>query len=191
MVQTPAKSLTFEEFLALPDGDTALELVDGVAVAKMPPKRFHSSVQKGLIHLLDPVLKTQGHFYPEWAVALRRKGKDWVPVPDLTYVSFERLPADWLEDAPCPVPVDLAIEIVSPDQTIGDMLAKAADYITAGVRVVWIVDPKARTIAVFTANRLPITYQGVQIPNTEGLPQLSFSVVDVFIEAGLLIQPQQ
>ena len=189
MVQTPARPLTLEEFLALPNDDTALELVDGVAVPKMPPKRFHSGVQKGLIHLLDPVLKTRGHFYPEWAVALKRKDRDWVPAPDLTYVSFERLPVDWLEDAPCPVPVDLAIEIVSPDQTVGDMLAKAADYITAGVRMVWIVDPKARTIAVFTANRLPVTYQNDQILKVEGLPQLNFYVADVFIEAGLPVQP--
>ena len=33
MVQTPAQSLTLEEFLALPDDNTALELVDGVTVA--------------------------------------------------------------------------------------------------------------------------------------------------------------
>ena len=151
---------------------------------------FRGGVQKGLIKLLDPVLKLKGHFYPEWVITLKREGKNWVPVPDLTYVSFERLPADWLEDAPCPVPVDLAIEIVSPDQTFGEMAAKASDYITAGVSIVWVVDPKARTITVFTADRLPVTYKGDQSPSVKGLPQLSFSVADVFIEAGLPIQAQ-
>ncbi|MEO0539285.1 MAG: Uma2 family endonuclease [Cyanobacteria bacterium P01_A01_bin.105] len=188
MVQLPVRRLTLTEFLSLPETETALELIDGVAVPKMPPKRFHSGVQKALIYLLDPVFKVQGHFYQEWAVQLTRNDQDWMPVPDLTYVSFERLPADWLEDAPCPVPADLAIEIVSPDQAFGEMAAKAADYIKAGVRLVWVVDPKARTITVFTANCLPVTYQGDQVPNVEGLPQLKFSVDDVFIEAGLPIQ---
>ncbi len=44
MVQLPVKPLTLEEFLALPGDDTALELVDGVAIPKMAPKRFRFDV---------------------------------------------------------------------------------------------------------------------------------------------------
>jgi len=45
--------------------------------------------------------------------------EDWVPVPDLTYVSYKRLPAIWEDDEPCPVVPELVIEIISPGQTFG------------------------------------------------------------------------
>jgi hypothetical protein len=47
-----------------------------------------------------------------WAIVLQRNGADWVPVPDLTYVSYDRLPVDWAEDAPCPVPPELASRLL-------------------------------------------------------------------------------
>ena len=69
-------------------------------------------------------------------------------VASLTYISFERLGADWLEDAPCLVPADWVIEIISPNQTFGGMAAKASDYLTAGVLRVWILDSEAQTSTI-------------------------------------------
>ncbi len=55
-----------------------------------------------------------------------------MPVPDLLYVSYERLSRDWNEDEPCPVPPELVIEIISPGQSFGEMTEKATDYLTLG-----------------------------------------------------------
>ena len=52
---------------------------------------------------------------------------------DLTYVSYHRLAADWLEDEACPVIPELVIEIISPGQTFGDMIDKATYYLQAGI----------------------------------------------------------
>ncbi|MGB3612899.1 MAG: Uma2 family endonuclease [Elainellaceae cyanobacterium] len=192
MVTASSKRLSLEAFLALPDRDNH-ELIDGNAVPKMSPKRFHAGLQKSFIKLMDDWAIARGHFYPEWAVLLERDGEPWVPVPDLTYVSFERLSANWLEDEPCPVPPDLAIEIISPNQSFGMMAAKAADYIAAGVSQVWVVDSQARTITVFVPSAVPVTYRGEALVADQsqgaiardGLAGLDLVVEAVFGGAGL------
>ena len=78
----------------------------------MSPKRFHSRVTLALSLLLDNWNQDTGEIGIEWAVTLKRKGKDWCPVPDLLYVSKERLGDIALADEPCPVPPELVEEIL-------------------------------------------------------------------------------
>ena len=160
MVQTISKKLTIGEFFALPEGNGRYELIDGEAIPKVSPKRFHAGTQKALLLLLHDWAQQHGHFYPEWAVMLKRRGEDWVPIPDLAYISYDRLSADWQDDEACPAPPDLAIEVISPDQSFGEMAEKATDYLTAGVLRVWVVDPRARSITVFYPDAPPRTYTG-------------------------------
>ena len=110
--------LTLEDFWALPEGETAYELVDGLAIPKVSPKYFHSSLQRAIDRLISAWCKDRGRIRPEWAVTLKRNGKDWVPTPDVTYVAYNRLPRSWKRNEACPIPCDLAIEIISPGQTM-------------------------------------------------------------------------
>ncbi|UFP95939.1 Uma2 family endonuclease [Gloeobacter morelensis] len=87
---TTRSDLTLEQFFALPEGETAFELVDGQAVAKVSSKFFHASLQKVLLRLLDGWAMDHGRLGPKWAVVLKRRGVDWVPVPGLTYFSPTR-----------------------------------------------------------------------------------------------------
>jgi Uma2 family endonuclease len=182
MVQSSSRPLTLQEYLAIPAGDVAYEFVDGQVIEKVPPKFFHAGSQKLLLRLLDDWCEQQqcGQVYPEWAIVLKRNGADWVPVPDLTYVSYDRLPAGWAEDAPCPVPPELAIEIISPDQTFGEMTEKATDYLAAGVSRVWVVDPRAKSITVFYPDAPPRTYTGETILTDALLPGLELIARQAF-----------
>ncbi len=81
---TTGIKLTLEEFWALPEGETACELVNGQAIPKVSPKYFHSSLQRAFDRLISAWCKGKGRIRPEWAVTLKRKGVDWVPTPDLT-----------------------------------------------------------------------------------------------------------
>jgi Uma2 family endonuclease len=85
------------------------------------------------------------------------------PVPDLSYVSFNRLPATWEENAACPVAPELVIEIISPGQTFGQMIQKASIYLSNNVLRVWIIDPSAKSLTVFYIDAAPITYTGEQL----------------------------
>jgi Uma2 family endonuclease len=185
MVHAATNRLTLEEFWALPENDITYELVAGVAVAKVSPKRFHAGVQKALVNLLDEWSSSRGHFYPEWAVALKRQGEDWVPVPDLTYVSYDRLPVDWLDDAACPVAPDLVIEIISPGQTFGELIEKSTNYLEAGVAIVWVIDPRAQTVTVFHSDTLPRTFAGATCLNDPLLEGLEIIPCQLFQQAGL------
>ncbi|MDY6897997.1 MAG: Uma2 family endonuclease [Cyanobacteriota bacterium] len=182
--------LTLEEFLALEE-DVTYEFINGTAVPKykddeMSPKFFHSRFQKTLLIVLDQCLQNNGRVEVEWAIKLKIENKNWIPVPDLTYVSYNLLPADWLKDEPCPVPPELVVEIISPGQTFGEMTEKATDYIKAGVARVWVVDTKAKTITVFAPSSIPVTYRENQVISDEKLPGLEITPNEVFQRAGLI-----
>ncbi|MEH2247313.1 Uma2 family endonuclease [Nostoc sp.] len=175
--------LTLEEFLALPEGDIIYELIDGEGVPKfkndeMAPKFFYSSITGALFILLSAWAQGKGRVVIEWAIKLTRNQQDWIPVADLTYISYNRLSADWLQDEACPVAPELVIEIISPGQTFPEMTEKATDYLKAKVQRVWIIDTRAKTITIFYPDILPQTKRG-----TDRLKDSLFE--------GLQITPQQ
>lgn len=185
MVLQLKDQLTLEEFLNLPpgEGDITYELVDGQVISKMSPKRFHSKLTRTFIFLINAWCEDKGEVYPEWSTILTRNGRDWVPTPDLLYISYERLSASWNENEACPVPPEFVIEIISPGQTFGQMSRKAQHYLNAGVLRVWVVDSKARSITVFYPDAAPKTYMGDQVITDSLFEGLEFSIEAVFKKA--------
>ncbi|MBE9093894.1 Uma2 family endonuclease [Tychonema sp. LEGE 07203] len=178
--------LTLAEYLALPDSDVYYEFVDGEAIPKVSPKYFHSTLQFALCRLIGVWCKSRGRVLPEWAILLKRQGKDWAPVPDLTYISYARLPKSWRRNEACPAIPELAIEIISPDQSMKEFEEKAKDYLAAGVTRVWVIDPEAILIRSF----LPDGSSQVYTDNTpivdELLPGLELTTRQIFEEAELI-----
>jgi Uma2 family endonuclease len=75
-----------------------------------------------------------------------------VRLPDLAFVSWDRLPGRRLPDDPVPnVVPDLAVEVLSASNTLGEMARKRSDYFRAGVRAVWEIEPRTRTVRVYTS----------------------------------------
>ncbi|NEP02828.1 MAG: Uma2 family endonuclease [Symploca sp. SIO2E9] len=178
-------SLTIEQFLAQPETDLNYELIDGQAVAKMSPKLFHSLIQLTLVNLLKQWHQNQGIAIQEWAITLKRHGKDWVPVPDVIYISYNRLGQNWLQDQACPTAPELAIEIISPGQSFGNLAEKAVDYLKADVLRVWVVDIHARTITVFYPDSVPETLRGKAILTDTLFEGLQLTPQQIFQQAGL------
>ncbi|MBW4455960.1 MAG: Uma2 family endonuclease [Nostoc indistinguendum CM1-VF10] len=185
MILQAKNQLTLQEFINLSpgEGDITYELVDGQAVPKMSPKFFHAKLTRVLLNLIEQSCEGKGEVCPEWAVALTRRGRDWMPIPDILYISYERLAANWDEDEACPVPPDLVIEIISLGQTFGQMAAKAKDYLDAKVLRVWVVDSKARSITVFYPDAAPQTYMGEELLKDSLFEGLEFTVEQVFQKA--------
>ena len=52
-----------------------------------------------------------------------------------------------------PGPPDLAVEVLSPDDRAGEVLAKVQDWLDAGCRAVWVVDPRTRTVTVYRSRQ--------------------------------------
>jgi Uma2 family endonuclease len=177
-----ATKLSLQEFLDLPQSNDRVELVDGELIPKMAPTSPHSRAQKRLLRLLDDWCEQtgQGEINPEWTLALKRNGVDWAPVPDLTYISHNRIPADWDGEGPCPGVPELVVEIISPGQTFGGMTQKATDYLLAGVDRVWVIDLKAKSVTAFLAGHLPQTIWSDGLIRDPLLPELVVPVSRLF-----------
>lgn len=84
---------------------------------------------------------------------------DTVRAPDVAFVSRERvpspLPRGFAEFAP-----DLAVEILSPDDRPGEVLAKAGDWLEAGTRLVWVVNPYFSRARVYRADGSETALEG-------------------------------
>jgi Uma2 family endonuclease len=183
------KFLTLSEFLALPNDNITYELIEGEAVPKMSPKRFHSRVTLALSSLLEQwnqTLKYKGEIGIEWAVTLKRKGQDWCPVPDLLYISNKRLKNVPFEDIACTISPELVIEIISPEQSFSNLSEKAVDYLNAGIDRVWIVDSKVKKVTVFYPNSPPQTKSNNDSLADDILPNLTLTPEAIFNKAGLI-----
>ena len=130
--------------------------------------------------------KGKGRVGSEWAILLKRQGKDWAPLPDVTYISYERLPKSWRKNEACPALPELVIEIISPDQTMKEFEDKAKDYLMAGVSRVWVIDPEAITIKVFFADGTSQFYTDNTAIIDPLFPGLELTTQQIFEEAELI-----
>jgi Uma2 family endonuclease len=142
--------MTADELLQthLPDKQT--ELVRGVLVVREPPGYRHGDVTARLMKALMDVVDAGGLgrvLAAETGFKLSAD-PDTVRAPDVAFVSRERVP----DPAPLGYPAlapDLVIEVLSPSDRPGETLAKVADWLTAGSRLVWVVDPGRRESRVY------------------------------------------
>jgi Uma2 family endonuclease len=71
--------------------------------------------------------------------------------PDVAFVSWNQMPGRQRIRVPYPRQApDLAVEILSPNNARAEMDRKRGEYFRSGVRRVWEIDPRARTVAVYT-----------------------------------------
>lgn len=184
---SPLAQLTLQQFLEMPDGDITYEFVQGQLVPKMSPKQFHSTVTLALVLLIRQWCRGRGRVRPEWTIAV---SEAWAPVPDLLYVSYERLAAEWNLNQACPVVPELVVEVVSPGQSFGELARKARDYLAAEVLRVWIVDPEIRSITVFYPDAPAQTYTDTMPLVDSLLEGLEITAAQVFEVAELPGQAQ-
>jgi len=73
-----------------------------------------------------------------------------VRIPDVAFISWSRLPGGRVPGAPIPpIAPDLAVEVLSESNTAQEMARKRLEYFQAGVMLLWEIDPRTRTVAVY------------------------------------------
>ncbi len=96
------------------------------------------------------------------------------------------MPADYPANPAPRVSPDLAVEVLSSANTAAEMDRKRAEYFAGGTRLVWVVDPPTRTVAVYTpeAGDEPAVYGiGDTVNGDDILPGFALSVAELFAEA--------
>lgn len=113
---------------------------------------------------------------------LHQNSPDTVRIPDVGFISRERLPK--FTGKFIALPPDLAIELVSPSETPDDISEKKNDYLRYGVRLVWIIYPKTRHVDIFYATGEGVKHTSADINGTLGgedvLPGFTLAVKDLF-----------
>ena len=132
------------------------ELIDGVLVEKAMGFR-ESGLASWLIVLLGGFVypRNLGILSGEQGALRLFAGR--IRIPDVAFISWDRIPGHRWPIEPIPdLSPDLAIEILSPNNTAGEMLLKRQDYLRSGVALVWEIDPAARTVSVYSTPNNPV-----------------------------------
>jgi Uma2 family endonuclease len=142
--------LTAEDLLALPDDGGRRELVNGELKTMTPSGSEHSVITATLAHLVRSFVSARGLglvFGAEGGFKIA-SNPDTVRAPDLAFVRRERIPESGIPTGFWPGAPDLAAEVVSPGDTYEEVDAKVAAWLHAGAELVWVVNPRPRTVAV-------------------------------------------
>lgn len=145
--------MTLDEFLALPETKPYREYIHGEVYEKPMPNREHAELCAELIALLRNYLvdSKEGRVYTELRHIERQQ--DWVYLPDINVTLAGRLGP--FAAGPEEIPPDFAIEVLSPDDRYTRIAERVDYYMRSGVRLLWLVDPEARSIAVYRRGEAP------------------------------------
>jgi Uma2 family endonuclease len=131
--------------------DRPCELVDGVLVEKAVGAK-ESYLAGRLIQFLGAFADGSGLGFVLGEAGALRLMTGLVRIPDVSFIDWGKVPNREVPDAAVPKLVpDLAVEVISPGNSAGEMLLKLKEYFLAGVRLVWYVEPRDRTVTVYTA----------------------------------------
>jgi Uma2 family endonuclease len=146
------RRITVEEFATHPS-DNWSELVRGEVRLNPPPASRHGFVALRVAVLLNQHVSSRrlGAVFGDGTGFELPHLEATVRGPDVSFVHRDHLPdggigEGWLNVAP-----DLVVEVLSPSESASAIEEKVSDYLTAGTRLVWIVDPAKRGVSVFAA----------------------------------------
>ncbi len=153
MVQSPARPLTLEAFLQLPETKPASEFIDGQIIQKPMPQGKHSTIQLELGANINQVLKPQqiARAYTE----LRCTSGNRSTIPDIAVFTWKRIPRD--DNGKVAnlflIAPDWTIEILSPDQGQSKVVRNILHCLDQGTQMGWLIDPEEELIFVYLADR--------------------------------------
>jgi Uma2 family endonuclease len=182
-VTTPL--ISAKDFARMPDppDGSKQELVRGEIVTMPAPGFRHGQCQLNVAFQLKLHVRSNptGRITVESGLPTETD-PDTVRGPDVAYWSFERLPADQTPEGYPTVAADLVVEVLSPTTTRRAINDKVREYLTRGVRIVWVVDPDDRTVTIY---RQPdegrVLWEGATLTGEDVLPGFSCRVGEFFV----------
>ena len=157
------------------------ELVDGVLVEKAVGYA-ESALAALLVGYLGSFLRQNDLGFIAGPNGAFRLMPGLMRIPDVSFVSWDRLPSRHYPKEPIPtLAPDLAVEVLSESNTPKEMARKLRNYFAVGIRLVWYVDPETRTAEVFTAvDRSTTLGEGQALDGGEVLPGFALPLAELF-----------
>jgi Uma2 family endonuclease len=148
-IEPYVRLLTVADLAAMPDdlpsGDVKYELDNGRLIVTPPPGSEHGLTQSEFAAELVTFTKQHslGRVWVETGVVLWRD-PDRCVAPDISFIAQHRLPPKLSAEGYLETIPDLVVEVRSKNDTKPFLKRKADDYLKAGVRLVWVVEPEAQ-----------------------------------------------
>ena len=175
---TTTAPVTADELFHLKYPDKQVELIRGQVVVREPPGTWHGKIAGGLAGMLDAYVRRNalGVVLGQDTGFKIESNPDTVRAPDVAFLAAERV-----KDIPrrgyAALAPDLAVEILSPSDTPGEVLGKVADWLRAGTRLVWVIDPDQKKARVYRSDGSMTTIACGDALAGEGvIPGLSLSL---------------
>lgn len=174
--------VTAEQFYEMQLPDVRAELVDGEVVQMSPPGFDHGDISACITQELRLFAKARGLGSVVTEVGfLLRRNPDLVRGPDVAFVSQESLQAHGRTRKFWPGPPDLAVEVLSPEDRPSEILRKVGEYLEAGTRLVWVVDPENKTVSAHRSlHQVRVYGAGEELSGEDVLPGFSLKVAEIF-----------
>jgi Uma2 family endonuclease len=174
--------LTAEDLWRLPN-DRRRELVKGELRTMAPAGFEHGAVIDNLQFLLTAHVRKYrlGIVVGAETGFLLARDPDTVRGTDIAFVSTGRLPQGERPKGYFPGAPDLAVEVVSPGDTNAEVQEKVEDYLKAGTRLVWEVNPRRRTVIIHRPECAPVLLvETDRLTEDVVVPQFSCLIVEIF-----------
>lgn len=178
------KLMTAEELIRLPTGmGERYELVRGELKTMSPAGSRHGRISARVGRLLDQYVsgKKLGEVFGAETGFTLRRNPDTVRAPDAAFVAAARVPPEGVPIGYWPGAPDLAVEVVSPDDTAAEVKTKINEYFDAGAKSVWIVYPDTREVVVFRSARESVVLSEQDtLDGGEVIPGFACPVAELF-----------
>ena len=182
MVQTPAQTLTLEDFLRLSETEPASEYVDGRIIQKPMPQGEHSAIQTELPPAINLVVKPKQIARAFTELRCTFGGRS--TIPDISVFTWNRIPRK--EDGGIAnaflIAPDWTIEILSPDQSQTKVTKNILHCLKYGTQMGWLIDPEEQSVFVYLPDRPTLLYDesDARLPVPEFAQDFCLTVEDLF-----------
>jgi Uma2 family endonuclease len=156
------------------------ELADGTLVEKAGGFE-ESRLAVRLCYLMESYLEETDRGICVGEGGMMRIAPGLVRIPDLSFISWDKLPGRESPTDPIPdLAPDLAVEVLSEGNTKGEMARKVREYFDAGAQLVWLIDPRKRTVRVFSSpDRSALVRANQMLDGGDVLPGFAVLVADL------------
>ena len=170
--------------ILLPETKPALEWVNNRVLQKVTPRRRHALAQGCFFAALHAWARrhASGMAGTEWHFQVQPPGEiSRTLVPDVAYLSYARMPKEELENTDIAgIAPDVVVEIRSPEDLQSDIDEKVRVYLSAGSRVIFLVDPKKKIITAIDADAKTRSFKETDSVSHPTLPGFAFPARDLF-----------
>lgn len=175
--------LTATDLWNMPGHGEGYELVLGELRTMAPSGCEHSSIGADLITTLNSFVRSRklGKITGGDGGYVLRKNPDTVRAPDIGFIQADRLPNGKPTQEYFPGAPDLAVEIISPHDVYAEVEDKVKEFLEAGTRIVWLINPRRKSITIFRAdNSITALRTTDTLSGEDVIPGFSLPVTEVF-----------